>query len=105
MDFMYVVSSDYTNEHTDIYNAVSIDKVFKTKDEAATYADKCYRRFTVEAKKEEWPDRSNVKAVDVESYCDFCGCQIYPYPEYVIGETLDNGEYYHMYYMVLKVEE
>lgn len=43
--------------------------------------------------------------VDTESYADFCGCELTPYPEYVIGAAVDNGEDNHMYYMVFEVEE
>ena len=43
--------------------------------------------------------------VDTESYADFCGCELNPYPEYVIGAAVGDGEDNHMYYMVFEVEE
>ena len=43
--------------------------------------------------------------VDTESYADFCGCELTPYPEYVIGTSVGDGEDNHMYYMVFEVEE
>lgn len=31
---MYIVVSDYTNEKADVYKSVSIDKAFKSRDDA-----------------------------------------------------------------------
>lgn len=31
---MYIVASDYTNEKADVYKSVSIDKAFKSRDDA-----------------------------------------------------------------------
>ena len=89
---MYIVASDYTNEKADVYKSVSIDKAFKSsflngmpEDEAARYED--------------------AVKVDTESYADFCGCELNPYPEYVIGAAVGDGEDNHMYYMVFEVGE
>ena len=47
----------------------------------------------------------NATQINTDSYVDFCGCALCPYPEYAIGAAVDNGEDNHMYYMVFKVEE
>ncbi len=35
---MYIVASDYTNEKADVYKSVSIDKAFKSRDDAIAFA-------------------------------------------------------------------
>ena len=100
---MYLVAIEYTNEHVDIHGAICVDRIFKTKDKAVAYANKQYHSFVTHATG--WPDRSYVKLVDTNSFLDICSCQICPYPKYVVGEALDDGEYYHMYYMVFEIEE
>lgn len=77
---MYIVVSDYTNEKVDI----SYQKFFDgmPSDEATRY--------------------ENATRINTDSYADFCGCALTPYPEYVIGVAVDNGEDNHMYYMVFE---
>ena len=50
-------------------------------------------------------DYSRVHQIDREGYDSCTGAEIDPYPIYVIGETIDDGEIYHVYYMVIDIED
>ena len=42
---MYIVVSDYTNEKADVYKSVSIDKAFKSRDDAIAFAAVSFQCF------------------------------------------------------------
>lgn len=102
---MYVVVSDYTNEKADVYKSVSIDKAFKSRDDAIAFASVSFQYFLNGMPEDEAARYEDAVKVDTESYADFCGCELNPYPEYVIGAAVGDGEDNHMYYMVFEVEE
>lgn len=102
---MYIVVSDYTNEKVDIYKSVSFDKAFQSRSDAIDFAAVSFQCFLNGMPEDEAARYEDAVKVDTESYADFCGCELSPYPEYVIGSAVDNGEDDHMYYMVFKVEE
>ena len=102
---MYIVVSDYTNEKVDIYKSVSFDKAFQSRSDAIDFAAVSFQCFLNGMPEDEAAWYEDAVKVDTESYADFCGCELSPYPEYVIGSAVDNGEDNHMYYMVFKVEE
>lgn len=102
---MYVVISEYTNEELDIYGSVSFDKAFQSRDAALDFAARGYQNFFDNMPKDELARFENATRINTDSYVDFCGCALYPYPEFVIGAAIDNGENYHIYYMVFEVEE
>lgn len=102
---MYIVVSDYTNEKVDIYKSVSFDKAFQARSDAIDFAARSYQRFFDNMPSDEAARYENATRINTDSYADFCGCALCPYPEYAIGAAVDNGEDNHMYYMVFKVEE
>lgn len=102
---MYIVVSDYTNEKVDIYKSVSFDKAFQSRSDAIDFADRSYQSFFDNMPSDEAARYENATQINTDSYVDFCGCALCPYPEYAIGAAVDNGEDNHMYYMVFKVEE
>ena len=102
---MYIVVSDYTNEKVDIYKSVSFDKAFQSRSDAIYLAARSYQSFFDNMPSDEAARYENATRINTDSYADFCGCALCPYPEYAIGAAVDNGEDNHMYYMVFKVEE
>lgn len=102
---MYIVVSDYTNETLDIYNSVSFDKAFQSRAAAIDFAARSYQKFFDGMPSDEAAQYENATRINTDSYADFCGCTLDPYPEYVIGIAIGDGEYHHMYYMVFEVEE
>ena len=102
---MYIVVSDYTNEKVDIYKSVSFDKAFQSISDAIDFAARSYQSFFDNMPSDEAARYENATRINTDSYADFCGCALCPYPEYAIGAAVDNGEDNHMYYMVFKVEE
>lgn len=102
---MYIVVSDYTNEKVDIYKSVSFDKAFQSRSDAIDFAARSYQSFYDNMPSDEAARYKNATRINTDSYADFCGCALCPYPEYAIGAAVDNGEDNHMYYMVFKVEE
>lgn len=102
---MYIVVSDYTNETLDIYNSVSFDKAFQSRASAIDFAARSYQKFFDGMPSDEVARYENATRINTDSYVDFCGCALNPYPEYAIGAAIDNGEYHHIYYMVFEVEE
>lgn len=102
---MYIVASDYTNEKADVYKSVSIDKAFKSRDDAIAFAAVSFQCFLNGMPEDEAARYEDAVKVDTESYADFCGCELNPCLEYVIGAAVGDGEDNHMYYMVFEVGE
>ena len=85
---MYIVVSDYTNEKVDIYKSVSFDKAFQSRSDAIDFADRSYQKFFDGMPSDEAARYENATRINADSYADFCGCALTPYPEYVIGATV-----------------
>lgn len=101
---MYVVVSDYTKKSEYIKNAINILATCKTRYDAIDTAE---QMFFKDFKR--YPDNdidySKVHQIDREGYDSCTGAEIDPYPIYVIGEAVDDGETYHVYYMVIETEK
>ena len=101
---MYVVVSDYTKKSEYIQNAVGIIDTFRSKENAIDAAEqmflKCFKRYP-----DSDIDYDLVNQIDLEGYDSCTGAEITPFPIYVIGEAIDNGETYHCYYMVIETEK
>ena len=98
---MYVLISDCTNEKADIYNALFVANTFNELSDAIEAADKLAKDCREFA--DDGYDPDEIHSVDTAGYDDCTGAEIEPYPEYVVGEAVGNGEYYHIYYMVIEV--
>ena len=99
---MYIVVSDCTNEKADIYNSIEVVNDFESHEEAVMFAEQAFLESQSSYRGTyEW----QTKAVDTARYFNECtGAEIYPEPDYVIGETDDgSGEIYHIYFMVIDV--
>lgn len=91
---MYILLSDFTDEKVDVYNSVELIDVFSSMEDAIASANEHWMNFN---------SKKNVHAVDTEGYDDVAGAEVNPYPIYVTGEAEDNGEDYHIYFMVSKI--
>ena len=98
---MYVVLSDSSNETFGIHNAIQILGTYSLKDEAIRAVD-CLFSETIDSYHEETLDYSKAVSVSAENYDSLTGAEIEPYPEYVVGETIGNGEKYHVYFMAVR---
>ena len=67
---MYIVASDYTNEKADVYKSVSIDKAFKSRDDAIALAAVSYLCFIKRMPEDEAARYEYAVKVDEESYAD-----------------------------------
>lgn len=97
---MYVLISDCTNDKAGIYNALYVANTFDELSDAIDAANEIAKDFREFA--DLTYDPKDIHPVDTAWYDDCTGAEIEPYPEYVIGEAVGNGEYYHIYYMVVK---
>lgn len=101
---MYVVVSDYTKKSEYIQNAVSI---LSTHEDCEDAIDAAEQMFFKGFKRH--PDNDInyylVHQIDREGYDSCTGAEIAPYPIFVIGEAIDNGETYHCYYMVVSTDK
>ncbi len=100
---MYLLVSDCTNTKDGIYNAMYVIDVFDDSSDAIDAADEYAVNCREFANNHYDPDK--IHPVDTEGYDDCTGAEIEPYPIYVAGEALFDGENYHIYYMVIKMEE
>lgn len=101
---MYIVVSDYTKKSEYIQNAICILDTCEVLDDAIDTAEQMFfKDFKSNPDKD--IDYSRVHQIDREGYDSCTGAEIDPYPIYVIGEAVDDGETYHVYYMVIEIED
>ncbi len=101
----YIVISDFTNERVDVYNSINLSISCKTKEAAIEFANKSFENYIANLSDRDSLDHQDAIKVDTDSYPDYVGCYLDPGPDYIIGEAIDSGYDYHMYYMVFGVAE